>query len=1279
MKEQLIGDDNAKSTLTNVQRQHKELSFKNKDAFQSQTFISNLLYTWAYHIIKLSHLTQIKLDDLGFICKLKSCSTYIQHVYATYFTKQYKSKRYSLLKTLLRTHVSTITLITLLNIVYTFIKITSIILFRKYIQSFHTTPSSQSVVHIALYIISFDIIELFLSKHLEKVQTKLAYTASIEVNCLIFTKILKTPLITQNQITSAELVNYTQVDAQNIVHVIRLFPVIINVPIMVIVYSVMLFKYMGIAFVFGVIVLFVFVMCNLCLQKRMKRNMGLRQKALDVRMKATSNVLFNLKLLKLYAWDSFFLSKIESTRKDELTRLTNVFKIANVIRTLLWFSPVGTIIISICAYSYLGKAFTAENVFTCLSIFNLIQDPLRAFGNVVNSIMEMFVSMERIEKYLNQPNMNTKHIVHDNNNDNDIALMIKNGNFKWNDNKNGSFELNGIDVSISKGKLVFVVGEIGSGKSSLLHAVMGNIQPITNETEVFVNGSVSYVSQIPWIQNDTVRNNVLFYKAMIESKYNEVITLCQLTEDLNMFVNGDHTQIGEKGVTLSGGQKMRIALARGLYADSDIYLLDDPLAALDANVGKSIMSKCIKEYLHGKTRIVVTHSLQYLNYAEQILLIKNGKVVFNGTYKDIQSNSYYNEFIKRNNTGCNDVVNKECKEGTVINVNNTQRQDNKRNNVLLNVNNTSPLHQQSQVNNNNNSNINKGKQMNIYTKYIKTNGGYTMCIIVCVFVLIWQISRGISDIYLVNWTKSKYTPTHDNDNENTNYYLCYAGFAIMGSLFIYIRLTYISKHTLKGSSKLHTDMIYSIIHAPINLYHDIIPRGQIMNQLSKDLSVVDFLGSVMFGNILSFGSSFIFSLLICSLYQVYCLIYLPILLFGGIYLMKFYLKGCRQVTRLESESRTPLINLINEVSSGSDTIRAFNTEQSFIDCYYACQDTFLKTNLFLNGVNLWFGLMVDLLIFSFKVCLIVLTLYLKQHLPSEVIGLLLAYSIQIQNSLESFLQCFSTFENAMLAFQRCVTYTNIKSERPYKMEKDSEQWPSKGKIDFNAFSMRYRPNLDNVLHNVTMRILPGEKIGVCGRTGSGKSSIALSLFRIIEASEGSISIDDVNINEIGLDKLRQAITIIPQEPCLFEGTLRYNVDPIGKYSDEEIERVMKRFNWEKEMELGMSINVNGNNLSVGQKQIVCFIRAVLRNSKVMVIDEGTASIDYKNEEVILKELIEVMKDSTVIVIAHRIKTIVNMDRVIVLDNGKVVEFDSPKVLLSNRESKFYELYNSFTT
>jgi ABC-type multidrug transport system fused ATPase/permease subunit len=774
---------------------------------------------------------------------------------------------------------------------------------------------------------------------------------------------------------------------------------------------------------------------------------------------------------------------------------------------------------------------------------------------------------------------------------------------------------------------------------------------------------------------------------MNERKYNEVLSLSQLTDDLKTFVNGDETQIGEKGVTLSGGQKMRIALARALYADSDIYLLDDPLAALDANVGKDVMCKCIKEYLQGKTRIVVTHSLQYLNYAEQILLVKAGKVVFNGTYKDIQGNSCYNEFIKRNScvTGSNDV-NKVSKEGitttTTVNVNsssNMQKHNNKSNNVVLNVNanvNALSLQQQQQQ-----SQANKGKQMNVYTKYIHTNGGYTMCIIVCVFVLIWQISRGISDIYLVNWTKSKSNSNSNSSSstiiDNTNYYLYYTTFAIIGSLFIYIRLTYISKHTLKGSSKLHTDMINSIIHAPINLYHDIIPRGQIMNQLSKDLSVVDFLGSVMFGNILSFGASFIFSLLICSLYQTYCLLFLPVLLFGGIYLMKFYLKGCRQVTRLESESRTPLINLINEVSSGSDTIRAFNTQQSFIDSYYAYQDTFLKTNLFLNGVNLWFGLMVYLLIFSFKVSLIILTLYLRHYLPSEVIGLLLAYSIQIQNSLESFLQCFSTFENAMLAFQRCTAYTRVISERPYKMEKDNElhvHWPLKGKIDFNMFSMRYRPTCDNVLHGVDMHIHPGEKIGICGRTGSGKSSLALSLFRIIEASEGSISIDDVNINEIGLHKLRQAITIIPQEPCLFEGTLRYNIDPTGKYTDEEIETVMKRFSYENEMQLDMNINVNGNNLSVGQKQIVCFIRAVLRNSKVMVIDEGTASIDYKNEEIILKELINAMKDSTVIVIAHRIKTVMKCDKVLVLHNGKVAEYGNPNELKKDKTSLFYKLY-----
>ena len=863
--------------------------------------------------------------------------------------------------------------------------------------------------------------------------------------------------------------------------------------------------------------------------------------------------------------------------------------------------------------------------------------------------------------------------------------MIKSGDIYLKDGckiqiefpKNVKFDvtLKNINLEIKPGEILGIIGEVGSGKSSLLQAIL-NCLILLNPNDcdgIHINGRIGYASQIPWIQNDTIKNNILFFKKYNREKYEEVLDKCQLNYDLDNFEGKDLTEIGEKGVNLSGGQKVRISLARTVYSDPDIYLFDDPISALDANIGKKIMKELIIKYLDGKTRVVVTHALQYLKYMKRIIYMKNGRIEWTGTYDEIQNQEFFLSMKKlsklHNESSMNESGGKEKEQNK-----NEIKQISSSGREIIKI-----IKEEDEE-------IGSVK-MSVYLDYSRYMGGSLFLLMIIFIMSMWQVNKGGSDLWLAYWS----LPEHQDESQNDAkskwiFFGVYCGLNLSSVFFIFLRIYLLTVGIIRLGRYLHKDMIIKLVRAPINLFHETIPRGQIFNRLSKDLDSLNF-SIFSVGDTLVCFLSCIGSFVLCAIYDYYSILYMPIVMIFGYFITKFYLVGSRPLTRLEAISRSPILNTISETIPGYASIKAFEKEGEYCTNFYSKVNDCFNINICIRGINMWLQEMFKFLSIFYLIYLVARTVINEEDATAQSVGITFTYSVVLQDNLGWSFSIAANLENIMISLERCLQYTRIKSEKPSQIQpKDDElrkkNWPQEGRIRFENYSVRYRPTTEVVLKNLNFSIDGNEKVGVVGRTGSGKSTICLCLFRILEPLEGTIYIDDEDITQIGLDILRKNLTIIPQDPCLMEGSLKYNIDPFNKSKDDEIISILKKIGFEyteaDDHILNRKIEHGGSNLSVGEKQLVCIARAILRKTKIVVMDEATANIDMKTEEKIQKALQYVLNYSTVITVAHRIKTIINYDKILVLNNGKIEEFDTPSNLLKNENSLFYQLYSKST-
>ena len=901
------------------------------------------------------------------------------------------------------------------------------------------------------------------------------------------------------------------------------------------------------------------------------------------------------------------------------------------------------------------------------------------FNEENNSNNEKLVFSSNLENKLviseNKNQIENKSENKDINNDQDYKKIIK--------NKETSIEkiilLKDINVQILKGEHIGIIGEVGSGKTCLLNAFINNLQVFSknkSKGNIKLCGKISFVSQSPWILNATVEENILFFNKKDEEKYKKVISICQLEPDLLTLPKGDQTEIGEKGLNLSGGQKARISVARAIYSNAEIYIFDDPLSALDSYVGMNLFKEVFNDYLKDKTFIITTHALQYLNFFDRIFYMVDGKIHWSGTFEEIKNQEFYEEFVKsieKKKSGEIHDIKKEKNEEkeNEEEEENLDDEESSKTNIIK--------YERKKTEKENREKI----SFSTLKTLIEYSGGYKYVLRMILANIVWKATEVYSDYYLSSWNSN----TNIDTKENNRKLFIYTLIIIPSIVSIAFRQKSMANAYINYNIKMHDTLIDKLIGAPINLFHDITPRGHIISRLSKDLSDGSRVNNILSGTLRVFFQV-LGSILVCAIFNFWTVPIMAFIITIEVMFSLYCLQPIREMSRMEGKYRTPLIGAFSESLYGLHIIRAFQYEDMFEEKFDNRMNDYFKICLFQSGISGWYGINLDLISFILLTFILISCSIFKEKYNSQSIGLLLSYSLNLIEYLFDIMQRFSRVSKVLVSVERCDNYTKVLQEKYPTLitDKRLKQYSTNnknvttfipsGKITFNNYSVKYRPNTPIVLKNLNFEIFPQEKIGVVGRTGSGKSTLCLCMFRLLEADEGKILIDDIDISEIGLEMLRKNLTIIPQEPTIIEGTLRENVDPSNTVSDEEIKKVLCGVGLDYFLEdknLDYQIENNGNNISIGEKQLICIARALIKKSKIILMDEATANIDYKTETFLQNSINEQLKDCTVITIAHRIKTIINYDRILVLNNGEIVEYDTPQNLL-DKKGLFYQLY-----
>ncbi|XP_025986916.1 multidrug resistance-associated protein 1 isoform X3 [Solenopsis invicta] len=1149
----------------------------------------------------------------------------------------------------------------------------------------------------------------------------------------IYRKALRMSNAARKESTLGEIVNLMSVDAQRFMDLTAYINMIWSAPLQIALALYFLWNILGPAVLAGLAVMIILIPINGLIANKVKTLQIRQMKSKDERVKLMNEVLNGIKVLKLYAWEPSFEQQILKIRVKEIQVLKEAAYL-NAGTSFIWScAPFLVSLVSFTTYVLLDEknVLTSKIAFVSLSLFNILRFPLSMLPMMIGNIVQAYVSVKRINKFMNMEELDPNNVQHDPSEPH--ALVIENGSFCWDSEEIERPILRNINFHADQGQLIAIVGTVGSGKSSLLSALLGEMDKISGK--VNTKGSIAYVSQQAWIQNATLQDNVLFGKALNKSVYNRVIEACALTPDFKMLPAGDQTEIGEKGINLSGGQKQRVALARAVYNDSENYFLDDSLSAVDSHVGKHIFEKVIgpNGLLKKKTRIFVTHGITYLPEVDNIIVLKDGEITERGTYKQLlEKKGAFADFLVQH---LQEVGNLHVDEGSEADLREIKQQlestigadelqqkltrvrsriseslsESDRNSVAdkksLNGSLTRQYSTESQQSvNYMHSNSTKEKEAaskpnnigeklievektetgsvkwKVYSHYLKSIGWFLSISTIVMNAVFQSFSIG-SSVWLSIWSNDNQTIGNNTiDTAKRDMYLGVYGALGFGQAF-FVMLSQITLiiGSLRSSRVLHYDLLFNILRSPVGFF-DTTPSGRILNRFAKDVDVIDnVLPHILRAALMCLASVIATLVVISYSTPIFIAVILPI---GAIYyfIQRFYVATSRQLKRLESVSRSPIYSHFSESVTGAQIIRAYGVQEQFIhesenrvDFNQVCYFPSIIANRWL-AVRLE---MVGNLIIFFAALFAVLG---RDTMSSGLVGLSVSYALQITQTLNWLVRMTSDVETNIVAVERIKEYGETTQEASWKNAENmpAKEWPKHGRVDFKDFKVRYREGLDLVLNGLTFSVLGGEKIGIVGRTGAGKSSLTLALFRIIEAAHGKILIDDVDISKLGLHDLRSRLTIIPQDPVLFSGTLRMNLDPFNCYSDEEVWRALehahlKLFVKNLPSALLHEVTEGGENLSVGQRQLICLARALLRKTKVLILDEATAAVDLETDDLIQTTIRQEFKDCTVLTIAHRLNTILDSDRVIVLDNGLIVEYDSPEVLLRNSSSSFYSM------
>ncbi|KAI8093508.1 multi drug resistance-associated protein MRP [Halteromyces radiatus] len=1308
-----------------------------EDALECPEGTSNifgrLTFEWMTPLMRLGYEKPLTMDDLWDL-QHDDQSAVVGQKFEKYWSMEMKKEHPSLLRALVYSLGGPFFLAALFKALQDVLQFTQPLLLRElmlWVASYASDapqPAYRGTLIAVGMFITAVCQTMFLHQYFQR-----CFLTGMRLRAALVTAIYRKTLLLSNasrqQSTVGEIVNHMSVDAQRLMDLCTYLHIVWSGPLQIVIALVLLYGTMGPSIWAGVAVLILTIPLNTYLAKKMRAYQKVQMGNKDARVKLMNEILNGIRVIKLYAWESAFFEKISFIRNDLELAMLKKIGVLSAVQNFTWTSIPFLVSLSSFALFVMtaDRPLTSEIAFVAISLFSLLQFPLAVFPNVITSTIEASVSLFRIEGYLSSEELDPNAVTREDYRTQDDwtldtpLLEINNGTFKW-AKEDAQPVLENINIGVKKGDVMAVVGRVGSGKSSLMSAILGDTVKVNGQ--VIVRGSLAYVPQQPWVMNATVRENITFGHRFDPEFYDRVLEACSLKTDIQILSAGDQTEIGERGINLSGGQKARVSLARAIYARADIYLLDDPLSAVDAHVGRHIFDHVIGPdgILKNKTRLLVTHGISYLPKVDKVVMLRDGQIALNGAYDDLMDQrtelyalmtDFGNQVNNKNHSDDDDDQDTDetlensgllDEHATAIGQNEEEASLNKdtelmrreRLNSVSSMMSVQTLRRASvmSLNKKNKKILQQDKERlmtieeaakgsvdsNVYKQYAKSCSAIGVAVVL-IFQILAQVAQVGSNLWLKEWSNSN--QQHQENNRVWMYLGIYALIGWSSTIFSVIQtLTLWVTCAIRSAKVLHSEMLDTVIRSPMSFF-DTTPLGRILNRFSKDQHTVDEVLPRAFGAYFRVLFSVVATIGIIAFSTPFFLVLIIPLGFIYLYVQRYYLATSRELKRLDSIGKSPVYSHFQETISGVSTIRAYEQQNRFTYENEVKLDDNQRAYFPSISCNRWLAVRLEFLgsiiIFGAAIFAVIGVLYGSQsYIDPGLVGLSVSYALSVTQALNWVIRAFCEIETNVVSVERIKEYIDLPREKYDSIRGVSPMWPEKGEIEFNGYATRYRAGLDLALKDVSFKIAPKEKIGVCGRTGSGKTSLTLSLFRIIEAAQGNITIDGIDISTLRLFDLRSRLTIIPQDPVLFAGNVRENLDPFGTCEDAEIWQALQHAHLSDHIskmdgKLNATVLEGGENFSVGQRQLICLARALLRRTSILVLDEATAAIDVETDAIIQTTIREQFKNCTIITIAHRINTVIDSDRILVLEKGSILEFDSPQVLLANKESSFYSM------